>query len=76
MWKKMIIKMITLHRVERYRGKFHRSFRLPENAKTDEVKALMENGVLVVIVPKQEVKKLEKKVIENEEIKGFHFLSK
>ncbi|XVF13983.1 hypothetical protein REPUB_Repub09cG0017200 [Reevesia pubescens] len=57
-------------RVERCRGKFHRSFRLPKNAKTDEVKASMENGVLVVTVPKQEVKKPEKKVIEIEEIEG------
>jgi HSP20 family protein len=30
----------------------------------------MDNGVLVVTVPKQEVKKPEKKVIEIEEIKG------
>ncbi|KAH7847696.1 hypothetical protein Vadar_029175 [Vaccinium darrowii] len=58
------------HRVERCRGKFSRSFRLPDNAKADEVKASMENGVLTVTVPKQEVKKPEKKVIEIEEIKG------
>ncbi|KAJ6302118.1 hypothetical protein OIU77_016251 [Salix suchowensis] len=59
------------HRVERCRGKFLRRFRLPENAKSDEVKASMENGVLVVTVPKQEVKKKpEKKVIDIEEIKG------
>ncbi|KAJ0053798.1 hypothetical protein Pint_02871 [Pistacia integerrima] len=58
------------HRVERCRGKFLRRFRLPENAKTDEVKASMENGVLVVTIPKQEVKKPEKKVIKIEEIKG------
>ncbi|KAL3611984.1 hypothetical protein D5086_003004 [Populus alba] len=49
---------------------FLRRFRLPGNAKSDEVKASMENGVLVVTVPKQEVKKPEKKVIEIEEIKG------
>ncbi|KAE9449066.1 hypothetical protein C3L33_19030, partial [Rhododendron williamsianum] len=51
------------HRAERCRGKFSRSFRLPDNAKADEVKASMENGVLTVTVPKQEVKKPEKKVI-------------
>ncbi|CAI9288059.1 unnamed protein product [Lactuca saligna] len=45
------------HRVERSSGKFQRSFRLPENAKVDEMKASMENGVLTVTVPKQEVKK-------------------
>ncbi|KAJ9152807.1 hypothetical protein P3X46_026327 [Hevea brasiliensis] len=52
------------HRVERCRGKFLRRFRLPENAKTDQVKASMESGVLVVTVPKEKVKKPEKKVIE------------
>ncbi|CAO2209087.1 unnamed protein product [Urochloa humidicola] len=52
------------HRVERSSGKFLRRFRLPENAKTDEVKAGMENGVLTVTVPKAEVKKPEVKAIE------------
>ncbi|XP_076945626.1 16.9 kDa class I heat shock protein 3-like [Bidens hawaiensis] len=51
-------------RVERSFGKFVRRFRLPENAKVDEVKASMENGVLTVTVPKQEVKKPEVKAIE------------
>ncbi|XP_020251952.1 18.1 kDa class I heat shock protein-like [Asparagus officinalis] len=52
------------HRVERSSGKFLRRFRLPENAKMDQVKAAMENGVLTVIVPKEEVKKPEVKAIE------------
>ncbi|KAL5997824.1 hypothetical protein ACLOJK_008756 [Asimina triloba] len=47
--------------MERTSGKFLRRFRLPENAKVDEVKATMENGVLTVVVPKQEVKKAEVK---------------
>ncbi|KAJ8750084.1 hypothetical protein K2173_013999 [Erythroxylum novogranatense] len=51
------------HRVERWRGNFLRRFRLPENAKADEVKASMENGLLIVTVPKQQVKKPEKKVV-------------
>ncbi|CAN6587830.1 unnamed protein product [Malus baccata var. baccata] len=54
------------HRVERFRGKFLRRFRLPENAKTDEVKASMENGVLKVTIPKHEVQKPPKKVIQIE----------
>nr|KYP36232.1 17.5 kDa class I heat shock protein [Cajanus cajan] len=54
----------TWHRVERSSGKFMRRFRLPENAKVDEVKASMENGVLTVTVPKEEVKKAEVKAIE------------
>ncbi|KAL3838472.1 hypothetical protein ACJIZ3_023063 [Penstemon smallii] len=52
------------HRVERSSGKFLRRFRLPENAKLDEIKANMENGVLTVTVPKVEVKKPEVKAIE------------
>ncbi|KAI3788049.1 hypothetical protein L2E82_00674 [Cichorium intybus] len=54
------------HRVERSSGKFLRRFRLPENAKVDEVNAAMENGVLTVTVPKQEVKKPEVKAIDIE----------
>ncbi|XP_050208233.2 17.5 kDa class I heat shock protein-like [Mercurialis annua] len=52
------------HRVERSSGKFMRRFRLPENAKMDQVKASMENGILTVSVPKEEVKKPDVKSIE------------
>jgi len=52
------------HRVECSSGKFMRRFRLPENAKMDQVKAAMENGVLIVTVPKEEVKKPEVKTID------------
>jgi len=41
-----------------------RRFRLPENAKVNEVKASMENGVLTVTVPKEEVKKADVKSIQ------------
>ncbi|RDX83864.1 18.5 kDa class I heat shock protein, partial [Mucuna pruriens] len=54
----------TWHRVERSSGKFTRRFRLPENAKLDQVIASMENGVLTVTVPKEEVKKPHVKRIE------------
>jgi HSP20 family protein len=54
----------TWHRVERSSGKFTRRFRLPENVKLEAMKASMENGVLTVTVPKEEVKKPEVKSIE------------
>ncbi|CAL5185718.1 unnamed protein product [Lathyrus oleraceus] len=54
------------HHVERCRGKFRRRFKLPQNAKVDQVKANMENGVLVVTIPKEEGKKFETKVIQIE----------
>ncbi|KAK9901030.1 hypothetical protein M0R45_002320 [Rubus argutus] len=46
------------HMMERSSGKFVRRFQLPENAKTEEVKATLENGVLTVTVPKLEVNRL------------------
>ncbi|WMV45129.1 hypothetical protein MTR67_038514 [Solanum verrucosum] len=52
------------HRMERSSGKFLRRFRLPENTKTGEIKAVMENGVLTVTLPKEEEKKHEVKAID------------
>ncbi|CBI31558.3 unnamed protein product, partial [Vitis vinifera] len=55
---------VEWHRVERSSVKFLCRFRLPENTKTDEVKVSMENDVLTMTVPKEEVKKAEIKAIE------------
>ncbi|KAL5209650.1 hypothetical protein ABZP36_005273 [Zizania latifolia] len=54
----------TWHRVERSSGKFLRRFRLPDNAKPEQIKASMENGVLTVTVPKAEVKEPDVKSIQ------------
>ncbi|KAJ6671649.1 HEAT-SHOCK PROTEIN 20 FAMILY MEMBER [Salix viminalis] len=54
----------TWHRMERSSGKFSRRFGLPGNAKMDQIKACMENGVLTVTVPKEVVKKPEAKAAE------------
>lgn len=54
----------TWHRVERRSGKFVRRFRLPENAKVDQVKASMDNGVLTVTVPKEEKQQPDVKSID------------
>jgi HSP20 family protein len=37
--------------------KFKRTFMLPENIRSDDIKAIYENGLLKLILPKKEVKK-------------------
>ena len=54
----------TWHRMEHSSGKFLRRFRLPENAKMDQIKAAMENGVLTVMIPKVKVKKPDVKSVQ------------
>ncbi|KAL6206175.1 hypothetical protein ACLB2K_023424 [Fragaria x ananassa] len=50
----------TWHCRERTSGSFSRRFRLPENAKVDEIKASMRDGVLIITVPKEDLKKKPK----------------
>lgn len=51
--------------IPRSHGKFSAHFSLPENAKVEEVKATIENGVLIVTVPKQLQPKPEENVNAN-----------
>jgi HSP20 family protein len=44
----------TVHRAERQRGRFERTFRLPETAANEGFQADYRNGVLTVSVPKAE----------------------
>ena len=62
------------HRIEREYGSFHRGFRLPENVKTEELKALYKDGVLKITLPKTEVKtqKIEVKEEKAAEKKETH----
>ncbi|MDA2934047.1 Hsp20/alpha crystallin family protein [Acidobacteria bacterium AH-259-D05] len=45
------------HRVERWYGKFYRSFLLPKSADHAKISANLKNGVLMVTVPKKEESK-------------------
>lgn len=45
------------HRIERFYGSFYRSFGLPENADTQNIRAESKDGVLNVHVPKLEQEK-------------------
>jgi len=50
-------KDIKWHRVERFRGKFSRSFQLPDNVDQDNLKAKFNEGCLNISVNKLEKKK-------------------
>lgn len=52
----------TYHRVESEYGYFHRSFNLPESAKTEDINAEYEEGVLKIQVPKDKEKTETKKI--------------
>lgn len=58
------------HCKERGGGRvLRRRLRLPDDAKAEETKASMENGVLTLVVPKGKVKKPEVRIVE---IAGGH----
>jgi HSP20 family protein len=48
------------HYMERFYGSFQRTFRLPDNVKTDQIEATFDKGILKVTFPKtEETKKKE-----------------
>lgn len=44
----------TVYRCERYSGSYRRNLMLPENADVAAIKAKMEDGVLILSIPKKE----------------------
>ncbi len=59
-----------VRRFERVFGKFYRSFRLPESADIENIKARTDHGVLTVVVPKKAVAKPRKIAVEDAESNG------
>jgi len=54
----------SIIRSERFTGTYQRIINLPENCDTENVKAKMENGVLLLTIPKKEVRPKKEIVIE------------
>ncbi len=52
-------------RVERARGSFYRRFTLPETADAEKISAKFSNGVLEIVIPKQEKVQPRKIAIES-----------
>jgi len=55
---------LKYNRKEMYGGKYKRSFILPDNVSTEEIKASMSDGILTVIIPKTVEEAKKKKQIE------------
>lgn len=51
-------------RSERFTGTFQRIISLPDNCDVENIKAKMENGVLMLLIPKSEVKPKKEIIIE------------
>jgi HSP20 family protein len=56
-----------VRRFERVFGKFYRSFRLPETADVENIKAKSDHGVLTIVVPKKSVAKPRRIAVEEGE---------
>jgi HSP20 family protein len=64
--KVSIEKRENIYKQERAYGTARRIMTLPEEVKTEGVKAKFENGILEVVMPKREVKKKEEKEVKVE----------
>ena len=58
------VKKENFHRIERTYGSFSRTFTLPSNVRSDEVKASFKDGVLHIEIPKAEEAKPRKIAIK------------
>ena len=52
------------HRIERYYGSFHRTFRLPDDVLEDKIHADHKNGCLYIALPKSDVAKPKQLEVE------------
>ncbi|HIQ39545.1 MAG TPA: Hsp20/alpha crystallin family protein, partial [Sulfurivirga caldicuralii] len=59
-----------VRRFERVFGMFYRSFRLPESADLENIKAKTNHGVLTIFVPKKAVAKPRKIAVEDVEARN------
>lgn len=50
------------HRIERFYGRFSRSFSLPENVDSENIQAESKDGILSLFLPKKEAKDMLKKI--------------
>jgi len=58
------VKEKDYYRVESSYGKFQRSFTLPDKVDTENIRAVCEDGVLEVVIPKLQIEKSSAKKIE------------
>jgi HSP20 family protein len=58
------IKKENYHRVERYYGKFQRSFQLPHTIDQEHIKAACDRGVLTITLPKKPEKAQKQITVE------------
>ncbi|MDN3205567.1 Hsp20/alpha crystallin family protein [Algoriphagus sediminis] len=53
----------NFHRIQSQYGKFQKTFQLPDDATSENISASYQDGILKILIPKEE-KKIQKSVIE------------